>query len=477
MNRFANLFLLELAFLLSPLGGLAQVAPADPGRIDDRGSNSSTGLETPRPVRLTVAPNAHTPVVMATLPKATCALHVEGDITHSVKLFADWEGRVHFYVRPAEESNLAAPFALDCAADGVARSFPLELRPNSFPTEDMPAPPEEAKKVRPGAYVQPALTESEALTLSDEELAMRGYARRPDSRESSTARAAWMQVVTRPMTFIPPRAVEHPERSHDVQFGCPPVCTTPPPVTALTSWNRSGYMLQSNNGNFAGVEGFLTIPAVTVAEPNTQTIASLWVGLDGSGTTDLVQAGSDQINTVFGVWGLTFNVSTYDAWTQFLPQQQFGLVQPDMGVKPGDLVWVRVWMADSYSQTPNLSGQYAFFAFYNVTAGTFTYHQTNKTWVDAKGQTQVTGVLGLQAEWIMERPGIDTSGDLYDLADYGIATLTGAYAQFNNSTSFVPYWSANLVSWSMFRKGTNVLLSYPFHTGSDSMTFHWVGWH
>jgi hypothetical protein len=115
MNRFANLFLLELAFLLSPLGGLAQVAPAGPGTITDRG-NAPTGLEIARPVRLTVAPQAHTPVVIATLPKATCALHLEGDTTRSVKLFADWEGMVRFYVRPAEESDLAVPFVLDRAS-------------------------------------------------------------------------------------------------------------------------------------------------------------------------------------------------------------------------------------------------------------------------------------------------------------------------------------------------------------------------
>ena len=48
----------------------------------------------------------------------------------------------------------------------------------------------------------------------------------------------------------------------------------------------------------------------------------MWVGLDGDGTTDLVQAGTetDTVNYFNGFVSVTF-LSFY-AWTEFLPEQK-----------------------------------------------------------------------------------------------------------------------------------------------------------
>jgi hypothetical protein len=97
MKRFDNLFTLGLTFLLSPLGALAQVAPADQGTINHRDSNAVARREDARPVRLTVPPKGHAPITMATLPNAVCSLHSKGDTTKSLKLFADEEGIVRFH--------------------------------------------------------------------------------------------------------------------------------------------------------------------------------------------------------------------------------------------------------------------------------------------------------------------------------------------------------------------------------------------
>ena len=76
-------------------------------------SAQSLPVETAQAVRWTVKPNVPSAIVMNVQPKARCVLHAEGfnDAEHSLKLFADDEGTVRFYVRPSAESDQTAPFA------------------------------------------------------------------------------------------------------------------------------------------------------------------------------------------------------------------------------------------------------------------------------------------------------------------------------------------------------------------------------
>jgi hypothetical protein len=77
---------------------------------------------------------------------------------------------------------------------------------------------------------------------------------------------------------------------------------------------------------------------------NNATYSSFWVGLDGWGTTDLVQAGTetDTINTTTGFASITL-ISTY-AWTEFLPPQQASIEVAGFVVNPGDRIFVEVWV-------------------------------------------------------------------------------------------------------------------------------------
>ena len=166
-------------FLVSMPGGFAQ--------------NESANQIAP-PLRLTVAPTASSMVTMKTLPNAVCTLHAEGatDAKHSLKVFADDEGTIRFHVNPTAESEQAARVAVDCAAAGKTSTFPLELRPNSKPTSDMPAPAAELAKPRAGAVIRPALSKADALSLSTEELIQIGYPVRPDAQKAPKAFATWL---------------------------------------------------------------------------------------------------------------------------------------------------------------------------------------------------------------------------------------------------------------------------------------------
>ena len=96
---------------------------------------------------MTVAPHTSSRIAMKTLPKAVCALHVDGDsdISRSFKLFSDDDGMIRFNVNPSEKSDQVAAYAVDCTSDGRSRTFGLELRANSIPTLDMPAPATEIR--------------------------------------------------------------------------------------------------------------------------------------------------------------------------------------------------------------------------------------------------------------------------------------------------------------------------------------------
>jgi hypothetical protein len=276
----------------------------------------------------------------------------------------------------------------------------------------MPAPAKEVRKLRPGGFVQPALTEFEAAALSDQDLAARGYPRRPDPKDAR-GHATWLKTVTQPMTFVPARTVANP----GVTLGT--TCCGSGGVH--NTW--SGLQLHGaadKSYSFDYVTGTWSVPYVLGANNGPWAYSALWVGLDGAdtfipGTTsnqqDLVQAGTIQD-------ALTTNGTTmafYHAFYQFLPHDPVSIpitsttagVIKNFVVNAGDEIICAVWIGplDS-SQPPSLAAPYAQFAIYNVTQQEYTL--TN----EPRGTINVPG---FEAEWIMERPTVN--GQLPDLAE------------------------------------------------------------
>jgi hypothetical protein len=202
---------------------------------------SQDAMSQSEPVRLTVAPKSSSRITMKTLPKATCVLHAEGDTAaeHSFKTFADDEGKIRFQVRPSAESDQTAHFAVDCAADGKSSTFALEMRPNSVPTFDMPAPQAEVRTPQAGDVMRPALSKADAARLANDELAKRGYPIRPDVKQAPDAYAAWLKAVTQPSRLVDARQVARSDIRHVK------------PVKASnfeTSSNWSGFELRGSAG-------------------------------------------------------------------------------------------------------------------------------------------------------------------------------------------------------------------------------------
>lgn len=414
---------------------------------------------------LTVPPKASTPIAMKVIPKSWCVLHAEGsnDQDHSIRLLADDDGLVRFYVQPSSESDQAAAFQVDCQTDSQSAQFPLKLRGNSSPTPDMPAPPTLIPQPKTDARVRPALSDYDANYLSAEELLGRGYPPRPDPVHAPDAFRTWLRAVTKAATFIEPRLVPNPGVTHTLERVT---------ASAETTSNWSGYELRGSSGSYTEVFGTWTVPQVIVAKPGA-TYSAFWIGLDGDGTSDLVQDGTEQNITEVCILGnICFTFTSYYAWTEFLPQQGTEQGLGGFSVSPGDEIYSSVIMCNTINLGPitlcfpQYNGTDAQFVIENVTRSEYTAIYT------PRGNTFVGGS---EAEWIMERPAVNNS--LPDLAAYGDAVMSGANA-CGSASSCTDYNSppTGVSSVQITMKNGADVLSVVEPVTPTKMIFFWERW-
>jgi hypothetical protein len=439
--------------------------------------------ESTPPFRYTVAPGVFSQIALRTLPHAICTVQEEGaNDPHAVlKVYADPTGIARFHARPSSASAEVLKFVVDCDVDGKVTRYPLELRADHEPNQAMPAPPEDDMLQTPLCdSLRPALSSAEMMEMHDDELLERGYPLRPSRHEVPRAFRAWQRVVSMPSAILQPHTVIR----HDIRHGKGGSVQEAPG----TSNNWCGFellrSLKLTGGPTIGgggigfdqpydwVHGRWHVPAA-VGEFNRQTYSSLWVGLDGDGTTDLVQAGTESDSIRYGNDFIQITLSTFYAWTEFLPQQSSSLQVTNFPVNPGDDMLVEVWIGNAGSG-PTLSGAFGVLLLMNLTVGVSTYIYT---------PVGTTRVGGSEAVWIAERPTllIPASGifgpstQLPDLANYGSATMFDAYARKANSPShqgYVPYFGPRNRQLSMVGKNGDTL-SVVTPIDAYSMRFDW----
>ncbi len=410
----------------------------------------------------TIAPNVQTPMVVKTRPDAACDLHPAGvsDAAQTIRLYANADGYVRVHVTAQDESPQDVRMQLDCAAGAIVTTYPVHLRTGSSPTADMPEP-ETSVPTPKGARVLPALSDEDAQKLSDQDLFSLGYPRRPDAAASPDNYANWLDLISRPITVLPAHLVSRSDVSHGphgVEEG----------VATKIAANWSGYEAHGGFGSFVAVQGEWNMPITVVGAPDGQkTYSSLWVGLDGDGTTDLVQAGTEQDTHQSG--GLTW--VTYYAWSEVLPNQptaQEAGISPD----PGHDIFVQVWICDSDGNF-NLNGGYGCFYLLDRTSGQSTQFNTSI------GTGYHFG--GYTAEWIMERPCLGNCGasapnfpELTEMGTYmwnnyvnsatgsmlPISAIKAANKRWNMYENYDPYPDNNELASATLAKPNKVVFSW-----------------
>jgi hypothetical protein len=413
-------------------------------------------------LRATVPPQTNSAIVVKTAPMAACIVRpAEEAATNAMaRFFADQQGNARFFVHPTGSPDEITRLIVQCEAGGTTTSQTIALRASTTPTADFPPPPPPPKPI---GKIRPGLSRETAVSLSDQELARRGYPLPPDPQLSPDGFERWLRAVTNPVTVINPVVVTNPYVRHD--YGN----TRNGPAT---SNNWSGVELRGTAGPFAWVSAWWNVPVVT-GESKTQTNSSTWVGIDGDGTNDLAQAGTEQ--DAFGTGNAT--VTTYRAWTELLPNQPTESVIPNLTINPGDQVFTEVYIANA-GGSPSLNGAFMTVCLENLSSsGSYCFGYTSL------GGTRIGGS---EAEWITERPSLcDSKGNctLAELANFGNVPVftTNVLARRSNSARHQGYVGccgsgSFLINMTSDGTATGTILD-TVNLDSGTINFKWAAFH
>jgi Peptidase A4 family len=339
-----------------------------------------------------------TRVTIQTLPSAACELSSAG-VPDTMRLFSDDRGLLTFYGSLGAD-GAAQRATITCSDRGGTRDVQtVAFRGGEADSSQLLQ--EEAdresleRRPHPGATVLPALSPDEAAQLSVEDIQNRGYPPRKTSDPASAEYTHWLELVSKPVTVLAP----HVMADTGVQNG---------PASPLNTNIWSGLMLTGSAGYGWAFAGW-RIPSVEPS-PFPSSLMSMWVGLDGNGTPDLVQDGTMQLTYQLG----SADFYSYYSWIEYYPSPPIAMVLP---VQPLDNIEVWTWMSDAGppSRSNIVNGGYAWFYLFDINEGLTSGYLNIKT---PDGLPPFTGT---SAEWIVERPTVNNS--VSNLANYSVTQI------------------------------------------------------
>jgi hypothetical protein len=181
------------------------------------------------------------------------------------------------------------------------------------------------------------------------------------------------------------------------------------PVLQAGSFNWAGYADTSTTaGKFTSVSGSWVVPAITCTPEDR--IMSIWVGLDGAGSSTVEQD---------GVSAQCFrNTAHYYTWYEMYPA---GSVAVGISVRPGDHI------AASVSRSGTA---YTLKLVDSTTGGNSFTRLASCASTTCKDQS---------VEWIVERPALRTG--IVPFAQFGKATLSAARATAGSTSGIITSFS------------------------------------
>jgi hypothetical protein len=236
-------------------------------------------------------------------------------------------------------------------------------------------------------------------------LLLHGFPLPPDETRSPDAARIWRQNMGRKLNHIIPELRERPEQKTRSRFERG--------VAGLTSPNWSGGVATAG-GPFNYVSGSWIVPAVIApAAGNGDWWSVAWVGIDGDGAADVLQAGTGHhVNVRNGE-----TMVEYFAWYEWYPFSWTEIT--NLTVSPGDAISAVV----RYLGCDNGAAK---------GTATVTNMTTGQSATVSLAAPAGTVLAGNCVEWIMERPGIN--GVLADLPEYEHITFYNTLACTANTT-------------------------------------------
>ncbi len=293
------------------------------------------------------------------------------------------------------------------------------------------------------------------LEASDEDLAAYGFPPRPDASAAPQGFATWKKAMLASKTRVFPQ-LEQTNRFAGPKRTAVSSAAVPSEGNAgigySDNWSGpvdfSGAKSYNSTSTFYYIIGDYVVPVAEQAFgacTGSWDYEVSWVGIDGDGSNDVLQAGT-QSDAYCGDGGVV-KATYYTFWYEWFP---YGWVNVNnFPVTAGDDVFVEVWHTSA-------TRGYAYMVNY----------QTNQA-VEI-GFTAPSGVklVGNSAEWIVERP---TVGTLANLTNYISEYFSDAYAYTENGKQFTPGTSgASLVD---MLDNSGYVISYPTLLGSTGIWF------
>jgi hypothetical protein len=277
----------------------------------------------------------------------------------------------------------------------------------------------------PGVMFPPApLPGFNPLTASDSELKVLGFPPKPDVNANPRAYAHWSKMVSASKTRIAP-VVQQTNIYHAPPRNLRPATQgkpdNSPPLensTLVSSTNWSGFADYQPNAPFLAVNSYVFAQwVVPIAQQAFGTCSggweysSQWVGFDGVGSSDVLQAGSEADAYCNGSTNATF----YALWYEWYPNPEMRI--SNFTISPGDVVGVEVWNAGG-----GAGGAY----WINYT----TQVSTSIGFYPPQG----TVFAGTSIEWIVEAPTIN--GSTAALVNYTAIPWNNTYGYSPTTGSF-----------------------------------------
>jgi len=219
----------------------------------------------------------------------------------------------------------------------------------------------------------------DALKASSDELKKYGLPPKPDATANPQRYAKWSKYLSKPLTFVAPtlKIIENDRNPLAQQLV--------KVKNTATSSNWSGIVLTNPTPDkYTAIEGEWIVPNAypNSTDANGTYWVATWIGIDGDGTSDVLQAGTDSYVVVSN--GQIVSQSAL-AWYEWFPSYPVTL---NFAVHPGDTIW-------GFVEAESATTGYAFLE--NVGAGTYT----SVTFNAPSG----VSLQGNSAEWIVEDPG------------------------------------------------------------------------
>lgn len=290
--------------------------------------------------------------------------------------------------------------------------------------------------VRPPATFDPIVAPSEALRQY-------GFPPRPDQLKAPEAYKAWARAVSAPQKRLESPQLEQTAISNGPARILPSggskqatseFSSAPANAIATNSSNWSGYV-DYDNTNLPFADSYIyAYWIVPVAQHAFDTsgggwdYSSQWVGIDGFGSSDVLQAGTEADAYASG----SSTGAYYAAWIEWYPNSESRI--SNFLVAPGDEMFVQVW-----NTSPTVGVAYLL----NITS-----QQVVAFTFDAPSGTSL---VGNSAEWVLERPGIGDS--LATLTNYVACPFDSCYAfgSVNGGTYNATYYpGTNLAGTTVY---------------------------